>query len=138
MILYNLLKYIQNKLTTDGQDAALIAALTVNGFGAYLNKNQAAINDTGGIPQHQIDRVDKTFQIVVKHESMNICASWSNILFESVRNFFHMLLPENTVDGIVYPAVMAWQISPIQAPSYIGTDDSGAHLYSFNIVVVIS
>jgi hypothetical protein len=111
--------------------------LTVNGFTEAEKADEIAINETGGTPQHWYDRTDFTVQVIGRFNSIVEGREQINAVYTSLFNRFNLELPEITVDGDTFPILQTWQISPIQAPAYLGQDAQALHRFSFNIVVTV-
>lgn len=127
MIEYNLAQYLQTELPA--------LNFVVNGFKPNTADDAIKIDNTGGTPQHWYDRTDHTIQLLTRNNDVVIGKEQAQSVYSLLKNRFGLLLPSVTVSGVLYNALQTYQISPIQEPSYIGADDRGLHLFSFNIVV---
>lgn len=107
----------------------------VNGFGQITIDDVIAINNYGGEPQHWYDRTDHSIQILNRNRSVVVGKEQALSVYNKLKNRFGLELPAVTVGGILYSAIKTYQISPIQAPGYIGVDARGLEMFSFNIVI---
>lgn len=107
----------------------------VNGFGAATPDDVISVNYTGGTPAHWYSRIDHSIQLLIRNSSVTIGRVNALSVYEKIKNRFGLELPSVTIDSVVYPAVKTYQISPIQSPGYLGADDRGLEMYSFNVVV---
>lgn len=93
------------------------------------------IKDTGGDPMHWFDRTDWTIQFLSFAKNVVEGRALLYSVYEEMKNRFGLVIPSITVNGITYDEIKTAQISPIQTPGYLGTDDDGLHIWSFNIQV---
>lgn len=128
MIIYNLTKYINEGLTL---------SVIPNGWkGKDLGEDGSIILDSGGSVAHFHKRKERRFQIITRNSDRTEALRINNSMFEYLENKFNIDLPEENVNSVVYPAVRAYQISPISTSQYLGTDDNGRHEFSVNIIVI--
>lgn len=128
-MIHNLSAYIKTKVPT--------AVLVNVAYTAASPDECILITDNGGPVAHDIDRTDHAVQLIARYNSVTQAKIKIDQVYAVLKNIFRAVLPAVTVDGVTYLAITAWQISPMQAPSYIGTDDGGRHLYSVNFLVTI-
>ena len=83
------------------------------------------INDSGGTPSHTHNRTDHLVQVLSRSRDKVKAKEASSSVYEKLKNVFSLILPVTTINGVVYPAVKTWQISPMQSPSFIGCDQEG-------------
>jgi hypothetical protein len=95
------------------------------------------IKQTGGDVAHWYDRQDFTVQFMSRSKSKVQAKQRADAVFTFLRNRFGCILPETTVESVFYPALTAAQISPLQNPGYIGSDQNRDHMYSVNFQITV-
>ena len=128
-MIFNLMQYITTELPA--------IPITVNGFPNDERLDIIALNETGGTVEHQYPRTDFTVQVIGKFNQVLTGKEQMGQVFDLLKNRFGLTLPAVTVNGVTYPQITAWQISPVQAVSYLGLNSESMALLSFNIVVTI-
>ncbi len=126
-MIYNLLQYLIVNLPTIN--------FIVNGFSPDSNQNEVMISETGGDPQHWYNRTDWTVQVLSRAKNVNIAKSNIDSVYTLLKNKIGLLLPQVTVDEIVYAAIKTYQISPIQTPGYLGANEENMEMFSFNLII---
>jgi len=126
-MIYNLAQYLIVNLVT--------IKFVVNGFSPDSDQDEIMISETGGEPQHWYDRTDWAVQILSRGKSVNVAKKQIEDVYEKLKNRLGLLLPEITVDGVVYPAIQTYQISPIQTPGYLGANEENMEMFSFNLTI---
>ncbi len=124
-MIYNLRKY----LTLNLPDITFYA----NGWRPKSEHDSVMILQSGGDPEHWIDRTDWTVQIMSRAENIVNAKEQIDDVYAKLKNRYGLELPAITVDSIVYPLVKTYQISPLQTPGYIGADQANLEMWSFNI-----
>ena len=128
-MIYNLVEYVRIQLPSIRPIA--------NGRLLTEHLAQVVFNESGGVVNHQFPRTDKTIQITSYNDSGIEGREQLLSVYSLLKNKFRLVLPEVTVDGTVYPEVIAYQVSPIQDVSYSGQDEQGMRMFDFNIVVTL-
>lgn len=128
-MLYNLVQY----LVTAFLDISFVA----EAFSSASPDDCMLIQDTGGTTDHYSGRPDITVQFLSRSKNNWIARNNANQVYEYIKNRIGLLLPEATVNSVVYPAVTAYRIVPIQRFGYIGTSSENHHMYSFNSIVTL-
>lgn len=124
---YNLYQYLITEFSS--------YVFTVNGKGISTPDEVIEINGSGGVSGAWYDRNDYRIQLLI-HAKSSVDANYKALtLFEKLEKRFGLTLPSITVNGTVYPAVKTYQILAIQTPGYIGVDDVGCEMFSFNITL---
>ena len=127
-MIYNLVKYLQTQI--------LSLDFTCNGWKKDSPDSCVCVNDTGGTPAHSHDRTDHSVQVLARDRDSVKAKAAADSVYNKLKNVFGgLVLPAVSIAGVNYPAVTAWQIIPIQAPSWIGEDKEGRVLYSFNLTI---
>ncbi|MHA1302138.1 MAG: phage tail terminator protein [Candidatus Heimdallarchaeaceae archaeon] len=129
-MIYNLAQHLIVNLPTIN--------FVVNGFSPDSNQDEVMISETGGEPQHWYNRTDWTVQILSRGKNVSIAKSNIDSVYNLLKNKIGLLLPKVTVEGIVYPAIQTYQISPIQTPGYLGTNEENMEMFSFNLIIITS
>ena len=126
-IIYNLTKYISNQLPAIN--------LVVNGLQKNSDDTVVEIDDGGGEGQHNFDRND--FMIYMLSRSIDKTIAKKNLMdiYNLLNDKFGLLLPEETVATIVYPAVKTWRIVSTNLPISLGSDENGKNLFSTNFII---
>jgi hypothetical protein len=127
-MIYNLTEYLRLQLPT--------LNFIANGWDPDSEQNSIVINDTGGDPNHWIPRTDWAIQIMSRANSVVLAKEQADTVYNLLKNKIGIVLPQVTVNGIVYTEVKTYQISPMQTPGYLGTDEKHLELFSFNIVLI--
>lgn len=128
-MIYNLAAFIESRIPG--------IVLVYDDFTPASPEECTLIRDTGGTPSHDLPREDRMVQCLSRFYDKRLGRGAIESIYDLLRRQFHITLPEVTLDGVTYPAVVAWRILPMQTPTYIGTDDNGKHLHSVNFVVTI-
>lgn len=126
-MIYNLAQYLIVNLTSIN--------FVTNGFNPDSDQEAVMISETGGEPQHWYNRTDWAVQVISRSLNVNVAKQNAESVYNLLKNKFGVLLPEVTVDEVVYPAVQTYQISPLQTPNYIGADDKHFEMFSFNLTI---
>ncbi len=124
---YNLHQYLKTELPA--------LTFVVNGYGPSSPDDCIDVNVTSGDPQHFYERNDWLLQIMTRSKNIETAKDWSFQSYFKVRNKFGLQLPEASLGSLVFPAIKAYRIVPLQAPSYIGADNAGREMFSFNITL---
>ena len=128
-MIYNLHKYVKTKLPS--------VSIGVAGYTNESPDECVMLFQSGGIVSHYLGREDYTVQFISRYRDMGKALSELMKVYTAIKNIFRITLPAVTINGTVYPLLIAWQISPMQSPGYIGTDENGRHMYSVNFIVTI-
>ncbi len=126
-MIYNLKKY----LTINLPDITFYS----NGWRPKSEHDSVMILQSGGDPQHWYNRTDWTVQIMSRAENIVNAKELIDAVYNKLKNRYGLELPAITVDSILYPLVKTYQISPLQAPSYIGADKANLEMWSFNLII---
>jgi len=127
-MIYNLVAYLKLQLPS--------LTFVANGWDPDSPQDSIAVIDTGGDPQHFYDRTDWTIQLLSRANEVNVAKSQADSVYAILKNRFGILLPQVTVDGIVYAVVETYQISPMQTPGYLGSNEKHLEMFSFNIIII--
>lgn len=126
-MIYNLIEYIVTELST--------LNIVANGFSPDSPITAITVKQSGGDPAHWHPRKDFTFQILSRSNEPTVAKYNIDLVYNLLENRYGLELPSVTVDNIVYSTVQTYQISPIQIPGDIGSDDENLEMWSFNIMV---
>ena len=126
MIVYNILSYIKTIFSFN---------FSANGFYTTTPDDAIAIIQNGGEEKGQYDRKDIRIQFLARGTSAVTTSKNLNDVYNHLKKRFGFIFPETTVNGVTYPAIITYRIQPLQIPAYIGVDDNGRWMYSFNVVV---
>lgn len=108
----------------------------VNGAHNTTPKQAIIINETTSVPAKYIDRNDITLQIIGRAENPVAAKQMLDDFYTIVDRYWDVVLPENTVNFIVYPAIKAYQMAPIQRVTWFGYDENGLAQYLFNLQII--
>jgi len=128
-MIFNLVAYLKAQLGT--------YTFIANGWRKDSPDESITVNDDGGTPDHYDFKVDLTVQIIARSRDSVTSRKYAEDTYNKLLNRFGLTLPEVTINLVTYSAVDTAQISPIQRPAFIGMDDEGRALYSFNIQITI-
>ncbi len=110
----------------------------IDGYEQDDNKDKAILlKSNGGDPMHWFDRTDFMVQMLSSAKSKVSCKQNIDMVYNELKNRFGLTLPVATVGAVTYPEIKTAQISPIQSPGYIGTDEDANHLYSVNFKIIV-
>jgi len=126
-MIYNLVQFLINNLPS--------IDFVANGFSPDSLQTQVMVSETGGEPQHWYDRTDWTVQVISRSAKVNVAKQNADSVYAILKNRFGLLLPQAIVDGVTYPALQTYQISPIQTPGYIGATEENLEMFSFNLTI---
>lgn len=124
---YNLIQYLLTELPA--------ITFVAEGFKPDDPKDVVMVQTSGGEPDHWYDRTDHRMQVLSRGETSILAKSNIESVYEKLKNRFGLLLPQVTVGGTLHEAVQTYQISPIQSPGFIGVDDQGLSMWSFNATI---
>ena len=124
---YNLFQYLKTLFPA--------ISFVVNGYGPSSPDECIKINITSGEAQHFYERNDWTLQLLSRSKEMTTSKDIIYQVYFALRNKFGLQLPTYTLDTLVFPAIKAYRIVPMQTPGYIGADNAGREMFSFNITL---
>jgi len=126
-VIYNLVAYL----------VAQLAALdfVANGWSQDSPQNSVMVKQSGGTVGHWFPRTDYNVQIISRAKRPVLARSQIYQVYSEMKNKFGIELPQVTVDAVVHAAVQTYQISPIEAPGYIGADETHLEMWSLNLVI---
>jgi len=126
-MIYNLLQYLIVNLP--------LIVFIANGWSPDSDEDSVMVSDTGGDPKHFYLRTDWAVQIISRAMNVNVAKENVDNIYSLLKNKFGITFPEITVNGVVYPAVKTYQISPLQTPGYLGADEKHLEMFSFNLII---
>lgn len=126
-MIYNLAQYLINNFSDYD--------FTVNGFHSNSPNDCINIRSTGGDIEHWYDRTDATAQITVRAHDNVTGKKRVEEIFDLMKNRFGLLLPSAVVNEVTHAELQTAQISPIQIPESLGTDEEGRYLWVFNLQI---
>lgn len=131
-MIYNLKNYLKAEVPS--------LSYAVNGANETSPKDLIIINETSSTPSAQIERTDYTVQIFSRAEGSLTAKKQILEVFEKVNRYYDVMLPEaveELKDGttITFPSIKAYQMIPLQRPSWFGIDPNGLPTYLFNLRV---
>ncbi len=124
-MIYNLRSY----LTINLPDIIFYA----NGWRPDSEHDSVMVLQNGGDPLPWFDRTNWTVQIMSRAENIVNAKKLIDAVYNKLKNRYGLELPAITVGSTVYPLVKTYQISPLQAPGYIGADKANLEMWSFNL-----
>lgn len=127
-MIYNLVTYLKIQLP--------LINFVANGWDINSEQDSISVIDTGGDPKHFYERTDWSIQILSRANEINVAKKQIEDVYVKLKNKYGIILPEVTVDTIIYPAIKTYQISPNQTPGYLGADNKHLEMFSFNIIIV--
>jgi hypothetical protein len=80
--------------------------------------------------------VEQSMQVITRDISTPKARKLAYDVHEIFRTTIGLILPADTVDGIVYPAFQVAQISSVSEPQSIGADENGRMEFSTNYKVI--
>jgi len=126
-MIYNLVQYLIVNLP--------LINFVANGFDPDSEQDIIMMSETGGEVKHWIDRTDWAVQVISRAKSMNTARKNAFSVYNLLKNKLEFMLPEVTVDGVVYPTIKTYQTSPLQPPGYLGADEKHLEMFSFNLTI---
>ena len=127
-MIYNLLQYLITNLP--------LINFIANGWNPDSDQDAIMISETGGDPKHFYDRTDWAVQVLSRAKNVEIAKENIDSVYILLKNKFGLVLPEIAVGGITYPQMIAYQVSPVQSPSYLGATPEHLEMFSFNLIIV--
>lgn len=132
-MIYNLYQYLKIAFPTFD--------FVVDGWEDDSLDESNLMRQTGGTTPPWFPRQDYTVQFITRAKEKLYAHSEINEIYHELRNRYGCTLPAITVkikgEDMVFPAIIAAQMSPLQIPGYIGTDNNRRHLYSYNLKVIV-
>lgn len=128
-MIYNLFQYLKNTFPAD--------IFIVDGWEDSDETESTLVKQTGGDVATWFVRQDFTVQVITRSNSKVSAKQRADKYFDELRNRFTLVLPETIVEAITYPELETAQISPLQNPGYIGTDQNRNHMYSVNFKITV-
>jgi len=128
-LIYNLVKYL-----VDGNPGLSYCA---NGFKENSPDDCTSVNEGQGIEQSWYNREDITIQVVSRALKGTTARINNKSSYNLIKKKYGLTLPEVTVESVVYPAVKTWAIRPVTTPTYIGDDENGRPMYTFNVEITL-
>lgn len=129
MVEYNLTEYLKTESETSGFN------YSINGSNEATPEEAVIITAPGGDPAHWFGRTDHQIQIVSRAKSKTRASKISNIVYNKIIKRFGLVLPVVTIDGDILAEVTTARIVPIQSPGYVGADEAGREMFSFNLTI---
>lgn len=128
-MIYNLVQYLIEQFP----DISFVA----EALNSKSPEDCIVVKDSGGTTDHYTGRPDITVQFLAR--SKNNWTARFNVgrVYDKLKNRIGLLLPEVTVNGVVYPELKTYRIVPIQRFGYIGTTSENYQMYSFNSIVTL-
>lgn len=126
-MIYNLTKYIIANLPQ--------VQVICNGLQIKVTGDCLEVCESGGTPSQYIGRKDYTIQIASRAVSRTVARKNVTQLYNLLHRKFGLVLPEETVDGQVFPSLRTWRIVGIAIPAYVGTDANGRHMFTSNYII---
>lgn len=126
-MIYNLTQYLITNLP--------LINFVVNGWNPDSDQDAVMISETGGEPQHWYNRSDWAVQVISRAQDSNTAKENIELVYNLLKNKLGLALPEVTVNEVLYPAIIAYQISPMQTPGYIGATQEHLEMFSFNLTI---
>ena len=127
-MIYNLAHYLITQLGT--------IHFTVDGWTINSDETGVLITQIGGYPTAWYDRTSYSIQVTARSVDRTISRSMIYAVYNKLKNRFGLTLPTVTVAGTVYPAIVAYQISPDNVPMYMGADDKNLEVWSATFRVI--
>ena len=133
-MIYNLVQYLKDNVSP-------VYSYAINGAHKNTPDNCIIVNETTGIPEKFIDRVNHTTQIFSRAKSSVTAKEQIQNVFDKVDRYWDLILPETNItleDGSIkiYPEVLAYQVTPLQKPTWFGYDENGLAKYVFNLQII--
>ena len=127
-MIYNFLAYLKaNKSSYN---------YAVNGAHNTTPKKATIINETTAVPAKYIDRVDYSLQLIGRAENPVAAKQMLEDIYTITDRYWDVTFPANTVNGVVYPAIKIYQMTPLQKVTWFGYDDNGLAQYLYNLQII--
>lgn len=127
-MIYNLAKYLIDELPT--------LSIIVNSFQPDTSETAILLLDNGGTEDPWYNRKEYNAQVISRSPEVTVARLNIYSIYNKLNRRFGLSLPSVTVDGELYPSVIAYQISPNQIPGYLGADDKNLQMWSVNFRVI--
>ena len=125
-MIYNLAQYIDTNTTL---------SINVNGFQPTAPNDVVSINEGPGDERPWFDRVDTVVQVLSRAKERPVARENCYTVYDLIKKRYDLVLPAATVNSIVYPALTAWGIRPVNPPQYAYDDDNGRPVFSFSVEI---
>ena len=109
----------------------------------YANTRAGAVEDrhllvfeSGGAEKPHILYNTSTYQLFARDVDAPKARQLAFDVFHFLTSRFGLILPQATVDAVVYPQIQTAQISAIQVPYNLGQDDEGRTEYVCNYQII--
>lgn len=126
-MIYNLVAHLISQLPA--------LDFVANGWSPESPQDSIMVRQSGGTVGHWFPRTDYNVQIISRAKNVTTAKKQIDQVFTLLKNKFGLLLPEVTVDEVVYSATKTYQISPIEVPGYIGADETHLEMWSLNLII---
>jgi hypothetical protein len=94
------------------------------------------VREQGGDPKAWDGFTQQTFQILTRDKDMPKARELAYGIYKEIHDRYGLILPADTIDGTIYPAIQTAQITGINLPQSIGNDDNGYAEYSTNYTII--
>jgi len=107
----------------------------MNGLQADSPVDVINVEETGGPNDFYIDRRDYSVFVVAQANSKVKARDYAYSVYNLLHKKFRLILPEETVDSTLYPAVKTYRILATETPQSLGSDENGRNLFSVNFII---
>lgn len=105
--------------------------------GAEIPDRNLLVNESGGVERPWIRTKTATVQIIARDRDTVACRDLAYDVFNFLTSRFGLLLPSVIVGGLTYPEFKSAQITAIQLPYNLGSDEEGRIEYSTNYEIIV-
>ena len=133
-MLYNLVEYLRNEFPWEMIYVNIYQKLSGQDF---VPDRCAIVKETSGALSPWFQFSKNTYQVITRDADLTKARKLAYDILAVLNNKFGLLLPAVIVDGNNYLSKHTAQISAIQSPYELGTDDSGRTLYTTNYYILM-
>jgi hypothetical protein len=132
-LIYNLGQFLRDSLPTETIYINQRKATDLQGF---IPDRNIFIRETGGVEAPDTNLRRQSAQILTMDIDGPKARALAYLVYNLLQSKWGLVLPQITVDSIVFTEIETAQISSVQIPSSMGSDEEGRSVYVFNIIVI--
>jgi len=132
-MIFNLVQYLRVQFPTEVIYSNVMNLRTTQ---TIIPDRVVIVRDTGGTEQPWTRYSEPTIQILTRDTNAPASRKLSFDIFNNITSRFGLILPSITVGSDTYPAIQTAQISAIQKPYLLDTDENGRIEYVTNYKII--
>lgn len=128
-LIYNYVQLLRDQFTTEVIYANIKYKEASQEF---VSDRCLIVTETGGSEQPWTQYGEPTIQVIARDFDAPDARKLAWDVFEYITSRFGLILPAVTVKSVTYPSIQTAQISAIQRPQSIGSDENGRTIFTTN------